>query len=97
MPPVTLDQLIRHFAPPQVVKIDIEGAEGAAFAAAGALLEACPTMIVEVSEVNADSLSQLLRGQGYRLYDIRAVHNGAEILRAASNTVAIPPHGDPAG
>lgn len=53
-------------------------------------------MIIEISEANADSLSHLLRGKGYRLYGIGAVRSGAEILRAAPDTVTIPPHGDPA-
>lgn len=90
VPSVTLDQLLLPFPRPELIKIDIEGAEGLAFASAEDALEGRPIMIIEVSESNAQSVTHLLHTRDYALYDISHVSKGAEINLAVANTVAIP-------
>lgn len=91
VPTVTLDALVAQLRPPDVVKIDIEGAEGAAFANASSFLDKHPILIIEVSAANSEDISKLLESRGYRLFDILRVQEGAEIPCAAPNTIALPP------
>jgi FkbM family methyltransferase len=69
VPALRLDDLLA-ISTPDLVKIDIEGAEIAALRGASELLSAVrPTLIMEIaSEVWADG-AEILHGAGYRLWD----------------------------
>jgi len=69
VPTVTLDHLLDHFPAPDVLKIDIEGAEVLALAGATAVLERRPVIICEVAAENAAAVRDLLIPYGYRFYD----------------------------
>lgn len=69
VPTVTLDHLLNHFPAPDVVKIDIEGAEALALAGATSVLKQCPVILCEVAAENADAVRDLLVPHGYRFYD----------------------------
>ncbi len=69
VPTVTLDHLLNYFPAPDVVKIDIEGAEALALAGATSVLKLCPVILCEVAAENADAVRDLLVPHGYRFYD----------------------------
>ena len=69
VPTVTLDWLADHLPMPDVVKIDIEGAEVLALSGGARVLEHRPTIICEVAGENSERVTALLRPYGYRLYD----------------------------
>jgi len=67
---VPLDWLLDHFPAPQVVKIDVEGAEADCLAGAERLLgEVRPKLLCEVSEPNAAAVGALLARHGYTILD----------------------------
>ena len=58
---VTLDWLLEHLPAPHCVKIDVEGAEWLVLQGAQHLLQQCrPTLLVEVSQPNAERVGKLL-------------------------------------
>lgn len=63
----TLDQLLDRFGPPDFVKIDVEGAEHLVLRGARRLLDARPTLYVEVMEANAVECRAILTDAGYRI------------------------------
>ncbi len=69
VPTVTLDWLARHFAPPDVIKIDVEAAEMKVLAGGTEVLRNRPALICEVAGENAAALARLLAPHGYTLYD----------------------------
>src|SRR5579863_2382789 len=69
VPTVTLDWLAARFPAPDVLKIDVEGAELSALAGGGQVLADSPVVICEVSGQNTAAVSSLLAGHGYTLYD----------------------------
>jgi FkbM family methyltransferase len=89
---VTLDWLAAHFPAPDVVKIDIEGAELMALQGAGSLLRgARPAIYVEVHPHNAGAASTILRESGYSLFGIQPGGTAIEpIGDCAFNTLALP-------
>jgi FkbM family methyltransferase len=88
---VTLDWLLRHFRKPDVLKIDVEGAEIRALSGAKAILaEARPILICEVSSDNAREVTDLLVSHRYTLYDMEQAAPRARIELATANIIAIP-------
>lgn len=86
---VTLDWLLDQMPAPQVLKIDVEGAETHALHGAARLLStARPTVICEVRAENAAAVTELLIGHGYRLFDLAAPERRA-ITQATFNTLAV--------
>jgi FkbM family methyltransferase len=70
VPCVTLDWLLEHSFPPEVVKMDIEGVEHTALAAAPRLLrEVRPVFHLEVWSEIAESLGNLFRASSYQMFD----------------------------
>ncbi len=97
VPTVTLDWLADRFPLPDVLKIDVEGAELTVLAGAARVLSHSPTVICEVS-ANATTVADILTGNGYTLYD--ADQLPAERLPAPSapfNTLATPRARQPTG
>ncbi|HXO22262.1 MAG TPA: FkbM family methyltransferase [Thermoanaerobaculia bacterium] len=89
---VTLDGLLKGFSAPDLVKIDVEGAELECLMGASQLLgRRRPTLLCEVTERNAPEVGRLLSGHGYRLYDGEAAPDRRQPLAVpAWNTIAVP-------
>ena len=68
---VTLDWLLEHFQPPSIVKIDIEGMEGAALRGASRVLQLKPTILCEVTREHT-LVGNLLTAAGYKMYGARS-------------------------
>jgi len=89
---VSLDWLRDQFAKPDVVKIDVEGAEGECLRGAERLLaEGRPILLCEVGPGSRESVGELLRRHGYDLFDgaIPAAQRRS-LATPAWSTVAIP-------
>lgn len=89
---VTLDWLLSIYPPPDVLKIDVEGAEALVLKGATRLLsEVRPRILCEVNGSNSEDVTALLKASKYVLYDAdqpRVVRK--ELLSAAWNTIAYP-------
>lgn len=90
VPTITLDSLLDHFARPQVVKIDVEGAEAIVLRGATRILNECrPLFYIEVgAEQNADVMAEFQR-HDYRLYDADT-DDARELTQCSFNTLAVP-------
>jgi FkbM family methyltransferase len=90
---VTLDWLLDHFPAPQVVKIDVEGAEAACLAGAERLLgDIRPRLLCEVSESNAAAVGAIFTRHGYAMFDgaMAATSKRQPLAAPAWSTLAIP-------
>lgn len=89
---VTLDGLLDRYPYPQVVKIDVEGAELLVLGDAARMLgEVRPVLLCEVAAENAREITALLHRHGYRLYDATAPPAArTELAYAMWNTLALP-------
>ena len=86
---VTLDWLMEQLPKPNVLKIDVEGAEFNVLAGATRLLtEAKPVILCEVSRENEDACTEILRSHGYNLYDFDNRGRG-RLEKAPFSTLAI--------
>lgn len=84
LPCLSLDALLAHVRAPQVLKIDVEGAEVAVLLGAQRVLrEAVPVIYCEVQDYTRAQVYELLQECGYCLFD--GDHLGEESLRPASN------------
>jgi FkbM family methyltransferase len=90
VPTVTLDWLAGRFPVPDVLKIDVEGAELAVLSGGGGVLARSPTVICEVCAQNTGAVTDILAGHGYTLYDGERRGGGRVPVAAAPfNTLAI--------
>jgi len=89
VPTVTLDWLAARFPAPDVLKVDVEGAELAVLSGAAGVLARSPTVICEVYEKNAAAVSGILAGHGYTLYDGERRGDRVPVQAAPFNTLAI--------
>jgi FkbM family methyltransferase len=90
VPVITMDWLLDHTSSPQLIKIDVEGAELNLFQGATRLLsEIRPTFMCEIQQRNQPEVTRIFKQNDYRLYDWDADHS-VEIPSAAFNTLAIP-------
>jgi FkbM family methyltransferase len=90
VPTVTLDWLAARFPAPDVLKIDVEGAELAVLSGATEVLARSPALICEVSAQNAVAISGILTGHGYTLYDgDQSAGERVPVSAAPFNTLAI--------
>ncbi|HXV24520.1 MAG TPA: FkbM family methyltransferase [Alphaproteobacteria bacterium] len=64
-----LDDLLGRFEAPDLIKIDVEGAERLVFAGAPSLLDRQPVVVYETTAANREHLAALLIGHGYLLFD----------------------------
>lgn len=93
VPCATLDALLGSFPVPDVVKIDVEGAELDVLRGASRMLaRARPAIYCEVCHATRDAVSRLLHAHSYRMWNGSDFDGarGAGIALAAANTVAIP-------
>lgn len=87
---VTLDWLCQQFPPPDLLKIDVEGAEAMTLRGGLELLKQHrPLVIVEVANECELSVSQTFAEVGYLMLDIKNPHNGT-LVSPAWNTLAVP-------
>jgi FkbM family methyltransferase len=89
---VSLDWLAERLPAPDVLKVDVEGAELAVFRGARRLLAAKnPVLIFELTRRNWDEESSLLRDLGYRLYDGDLPPGERQLLTGPTyNIIAVP-------
>jgi FkbM family methyltransferase len=90
VPTVTLDWLAARFPAPDVLKIDVEGAELAVLGGGSQVLARSPAVICEVMAAHAAAAFDILTGHGYTVYDgDRTPANRAPQTAAPFNTLAL--------
>jgi len=90
VPTVTLDWLAAQFPSPDIIKIDVEGAELQVLAGGNQVLRELPTVVCEVANHNAAAVAELLRGYGYMIHDGEELPAQRTPLRLAPpNTLAL--------
>jgi FkbM family methyltransferase len=89
---VTLDWLADKIAMPDVVKIDVEGAELDVLRGAVRMLRACrPILIFELAAANWEKVSRLLAELNYTLYDSdQPASHRQPLSRPSYNVLAMP-------
>lgn len=89
---VSLDWMLSQRKPPNVLKIDAEGAELEVIKGASVLLsEVRPLIHIEVGAANKDSLSRIFHSQEYALFDAEGDGTiSCPLDCCAWNTLAIP-------
>ncbi|HXU38816.1 MAG TPA: FkbM family methyltransferase [Blastocatellia bacterium] len=89
---VTLDWLSERYALPDVLKIDVEGAELEVLRGAEVLLERKrPIVLCETSGETSSEVTKLLLKKGYRIYNGEIPKGERKELRAAPwTTIALP-------
>jgi FkbM family methyltransferase len=87
----SLDWLAERLPAPDVVKIDVEGAELEVLKGAGRLLGTQrPILLCEVSSANSAAVSALLRASGYRIFNAdQPPASRVELAHAPWSTLAI--------
>ncbi|SNQ51094.1 conserved hypothetical protein [Frankia canadensis] len=94
VPAFTLDHLLAHLPAPDVLKIDVEGAEETVLQGGARMLsEVRPTIICEVAAPNADPVGVLLRAHGYRIVDGALAPTTRRPLASAPWTTLAAPDG----
>ncbi|HWT01934.1 MAG TPA: FkbM family methyltransferase [Pyrinomonadaceae bacterium] len=83
----TLDSLLDSHPAPDVLKIDVEGAEAEVLRGASKVLALRPRILIEVAESRADEVTRILRAYRYELFDA-GTHE--PVGRAVWNTLALP-------
>ena len=81
----TLDLLADECGLPDLIKIDVEGAEAEVLAGAAHVLASRPTLIIEVADENADVIGDTLRTFGYVFTDL---DTNEPVQRPTPNTLA---------
>lgn len=90
VPTVTLDSLADRLPAPDVIKVDVEGAELSVLAGGHRVLSLRPTVICEVSHRNGEAVAEALIRHGYTLYDgARCPTERAAVSVAPFSTLAI--------
>jgi FkbM family methyltransferase len=89
---VTLDWLLERFPAPNVLKIDVEGAEHKVLQGAQKLLSTHrPDLICEVHAGNRHTVADILGAHGYTMFDLEALREERTPLQLpAFNTLALP-------
>jgi len=92
VPTFNLDWLLSNLPAPNVLKIDVEGAEVEVLRNQPRMLkEVRPVIICEVAGQNRDKVTNILNAAKYVLYDgEQPLKNASKVLHAVWNTVAIP-------
>jgi FkbM family methyltransferase len=89
---LSLDWLSERYPLPDILKIDVEGAELEVLKGATGLLDKKrPTLLCEVSAETSDEVTALLSSKGYLLYNgDLAREDRKQLISASWNTIALP-------
>jgi len=88
---VTADFLLRHWPKPDVVKVDVEGAEVLFLQGATMLLEtARPLFYIEVNDSNQEPATKVFSSFNYGIFELSSNGTEVELDRCTFNTVAKP-------
>jgi len=89
---VTLDWLLSYFPQPNLIKIDVEGAELLVLQGANQILaEIRPLFYLESQDYNQKEVTKLLKSFDYKLYEFDKNYNKlVEIAECNFNTLAYP-------
>jgi FkbM family methyltransferase len=88
---ITLDWLLEQGVAPDVLKIDVEGAESNVLKGAQRVLaEARTVVLIEVYEKSADEVTEMFLRYGYSLFDWES-RPRVKVDQACFSTLAIPP------
>lgn len=88
---VSGDDLLRYWSRPSFVKIDVEGAELMALNGSPKLLsEARPIFYIEVSEINASAVTDLLRSHDYDIFNLKGDGREEPVELCTFYTIARP-------
>lgn len=92
VPTLTLDLLLPSFRPPDVLKIDVEGAELLVLRGARTVLEKHrPVLFCEVGEERSQEVTDYLHSMDYTISDMQAGPDSRQELdRAPWDTLAVP-------
>jgi FkbM family methyltransferase len=91
VPSFSVDDLLLANPAPQILKIDIEGAEGLALQGAKRVLDLGPVVLCEVHDQNVGAVTEALVGGGYELFDAEeSARPRTRLDLATFNTLAIP-------
>ena len=94
VPTITLDSLLEHFRHPNVIKVDVEGAENLVLAGATRVLtEVRPRFYIEVGSEQNDEVTDVFKSHRYRLYN-GDTDDGVEQEKCSFNTLAVPTEQD---
>jgi hypothetical protein len=88
---VTGDDLLAYWGKPDFIKIDIEGAEVAALnGCSRVLLEARPSLYIEVSPENAETATRQMKHFGYDIFHLNGDGSETRVELCSFYTVARP-------
>lgn len=92
VPTVTLDGLLDYFPSPNIVKIDVEGAEGMVLKGGHRLLkDVRPVIIIEVGQKITHEVSEILHSNNYKIYDATVTKDmRSELPVCPFNAIAVP-------
>jgi len=89
VPTTTLDSMLDFFPAPDVLKIDVEGAEVMVLQGGQRLLQDIrPTLYIEVGNDETDMITALLRNAGYDMFALSDLKN--PLTSCVFNTLAVP-------
>jgi FkbM family methyltransferase len=90
VPTVTLDSLLAHFPAPELLKVDVEGAEALVLQGATTLLrDHRPIIYIEVGTEQSELVCNILQGHSYLLFNGDS-NDGIPSKECYYNTLAIP-------
>lgn len=90
VPTVPLDSLLGQIPSPDLIKIDVEGAENLVFEGMKRVLqEARPIILCEVFKANWDNISANLLANGYRIFDAGRLPEMIEAKAPVENLLAL--------
>lgn len=92
VPLTTLDEVAAEHGQPDVLKVDVDGAEHLVIEGSKRIFsEKKPRVLIEVCDRNRESLTNLFHSLGYCLFNFDDPSNDRpEIFKTAYNTLAIP-------
>jgi len=95
VPAVSLDNMLTKFPPPDVLKIDVEGAELKVLKGGEKLMRTVrPRIYCEISSENSEELENIFNRHSYRFLDGSTISSSADLYRRGNqigfNTVAMP-------
>jgi FkbM family methyltransferase len=92
---VTLDWLLNYFPQPNLIKIDVEGAEGNVLEGSKRILsEIKPIILCEINHYSATTIALLLHSHNYIAFDMNAEKQKRQPLSTLTNNIIAIPRKD---